>query len=312
MTDFPRAFSEAGYFDWTRSMVDTGTGQTVNNGYGGPKPIILDLTGAGIKITELSQSNKFVIGDDGKMHRTAWAAAGCAVLFIDADGSGGISEAKEYVFTEWDPTARGDLEAIRSVFDTNHDGKLTSADAAFSQFRLEVTNADGSTSVMTLAQAGITSINLTADATNIELPDGSVITGQTAFTTSSGSTGTVANTSLATSTQGYATSQTVSVDGSGNRTVVTKGYDSSGALAFVYASVTSATGNSVSASYDDNGDGVVDRYQTIAKSVANGVKTETVSNYDGSYIFENRTTTVTSADGRAANDNCGYSRRCAA
>ncbi len=246
------------------------------------------------------------------MHRTAWAAAGCAVLFIDADGSGGISEAKEYVFTKWDPTAGGDLEAIRSVFDSNGDGKLTAADAAFSQFKLEVTNADGSTSVMTLAQAGITSINLTADATSIELPDGSVITGQTTFTTASGSTGTVANTTLATATQGYATTQTVSVDGSGTRTVVTKGFDGSGALAFVYSSTSSANGYWVSNSYDDNGDGVIDRIQSISTSVTNGVKTETVSNYDGGYILENQTTTVTLADGNAANDNCRHSRRCVA
>lgn len=59
-----------------------------------------------------------------------------------------------------------------------------------------VTNADGSTSVKTLAQLGITEINLRADVTHITLPDGSVITGQTTFTKGDGTTGTVANTSL--------------------------------------------------------------------------------------------------------------------
>jgi hypothetical protein len=44
-------------------------------------------------------------------------------------------------------------------FDTNGDGKLTAADAAFAQFKVLVPNADGSTTVMTLAQLGITEIN---------------------------------------------------------------------------------------------------------------------------------------------------------
>jgi hypothetical protein len=74
---------------------------------------------------------------------------------------------------------------------------LTAADAEFAKFKVLVTNADGSTTVMTLAQLGITAINLTADATNIVLPDGSVNTGQTVFTRANGTTGTVANTGYA-------------------------------------------------------------------------------------------------------------------
>jgi Large polyvalent protein associated domain 39/Large polyvalent protein-associated domain 3 len=89
-----------------------------------------------------------------------------------------------------------DLAALRAVFDTNGDGKLTAADAAFGQFKVLVTNADGSTTAQTLAQLGITEINLTADATRIVLPDGSVITGQTTFTRANGTMGTVANTTL--------------------------------------------------------------------------------------------------------------------
>ena len=78
-------------------------------------------------------------------------------------------------------TANSDMEALRAYFDTNGDGKLTAADAAFAQFRVLVTNADGSKVVKTLAQLGITEINLTEDATRIVLPDGPVIEGQTTF-----------------------------------------------------------------------------------------------------------------------------------
>ena len=37
---------------------------------------------------------------------------------------------RQYVFTEWNPTAAGDLEALRSVWDS----KLTAADAEFAKF----------------------------------------------------------------------------------------------------------------------------------------------------------------------------------
>jgi trimeric autotransporter adhesin len=58
------------------------------------------------------------------------------------------------------------------VFDTNHDGKLDASDAEFAKFKVEVTNADGSTSVKTLTELGITSINLVGNATHVSYVDG--------------------------------------------------------------------------------------------------------------------------------------------
>jgi hypothetical protein len=96
----------------------------------GPQPILLDLDGTGVEITELSRSTRFMdAGGEGLLHRTAWAAAGNGVLFFDPDGRNAITEKRQYVFTEWDPTARGDKEALRSVFDQNGDGRLTAAHA---------------------------------------------------------------------------------------------------------------------------------------------------------------------------------------
>ncbi len=99
-------------------------------GCSGPQPILLDLDGNGVTINELSRSTVFKdAGGDGLMHRTAWAGAGDGVLFFDADADGTLSQKREYVFTEWDPTAATDMEALRAYFDTNGDGKLTAADA---------------------------------------------------------------------------------------------------------------------------------------------------------------------------------------
>ena len=39
--------------------------------------------------------------------------------------------------------AKCDCGALRSYFDTNGDGKLTSADANFAKFKVLVSNADG-------------------------------------------------------------------------------------------------------------------------------------------------------------------------
>ena len=85
--------------------------------------------------------------------------------------------------------ARSDLEALRSVWDSNGDGKLTAAYTEFAKFKVLVTNANGTTTVQTMTQLGITEINLTADNTLIPLPDGSQITGQTTFTRGNGLAG---------------------------------------------------------------------------------------------------------------------------
>lgn len=75
--------------------------------------------------------------------------------------------------------ALSEKEALRSAFDFSGDGKLTSADAVSAKFKVLVTKPDATTETKTLTELGITEIDLTGDATPIELPDGSLITGQT-------------------------------------------------------------------------------------------------------------------------------------
>jgi Ca2+-binding RTX toxin-like protein len=278
-------------------------------GFRGAQPILLDLDGDGIQITDASKSTQFVdAGGDGLLHRSAWAAAGNGVLFFDVGGDGQITEKREYVFTEWDPTAEDDLAALRAVFDSNGDGKLTAADAAFGQFKVLVTNADGSTTAQTLAQLGITEINLTADATRIVLPDGSVITGQTTFTRADGTTGTVANTTLIAEADGHRVVQVTSTDAGGNRVMVSTAYATDGSVAYAIRSVTSPTGASTTNTYDDNGDGVTDRVQTIVRVTnGDGSRTETVINKMGAdaatAVLDDRTVTVTSADNKVVTIN---------
>ncbi|WP_107496286.1 calcium-binding protein [Thalassobius sp. I31.1] len=267
------------------------------------KPIILDLDGNGVEITELSKSTMFVDATgDGLMNRTAWVGAGDGVLFYDPDGTGALTEKRQYVFTEWDPTATSDMEALASVFDENGDGVLDASDAAFANFKVLVTNADGSTTAKTLTQLGIVSIDLTADATNIELPDGSTITGKSTFTWADGTTGTVADTMLVADTSGHRVEKAVSTNAVGNRVETSTGYSADGSIAFILTAETSPDGLMITNSLDRNGDGVVDMIQTIVTVVnGDGSKAETVTNKSGANaataVLTSQTVTSTSADG---------------
>jgi hypothetical protein len=285
------------------SAPNSGSSGGYNNNeasYSAGYPILLDLSGQGFNITELSRSNTFLdTAGSGLSHRTAWAGVGTGVLFYDVNGTGSITQKNEYVFTEWDPTAKDDMQALRNVFDTNGDGKFDSSDAKWLQFKVMVTNADGTTSALTMAQAGITSINLKADTTNIRYSDGSAITGETTFTKSNGGTGTVATTTLATDVNGYAVATTSSTDGSGTVTLTHTGTSADGSVAFVETSVTTASGSSRILTYDDNGDGVIDRRQVITKTTdGSGNVTEVWTNFNGGGIKLSAVQTVTSADGK--------------
>lgn len=78
-----------------------GAGRTRGDpGYVGPQPILLDLDGDGVKITEYQNSTQFMTGKDGLQHRSSWTGAGDGVLFYDPDSRNAITEARQYVFTE--------------------------------------------------------------------------------------------------------------------------------------------------------------------------------------------------------------------
>jgi len=242
-------------------------------------PVILDLSGNGVKITQKDSSNVFFdMAGDGYQHLTAWAGAGNAVLAFDANNDGKIDQQNEIVFTQWDPTATSDLQALRDVFDTNHDGKLDASDAKFSQFKLIVTNADGTQTVETLAQAGVASINLIANQVTRGFADGSSIDGQTSFTRTNGTTGTAAAVTFAYDAAGHALQTTTTHNADGSTTIDNKALNPDGSLANERILTTSADGKTKTLSVDLNGDGVIDQIQTdVTVTNADGSTTQTVT-----------------------------------
>ena len=258
-------------------------------------PLILNLDGNGVKITPLSSSNMFLsVGGNAYSHQSAWAAAGNAVLFYDPTNSGKITNADQTNFTLWDPGATTDLQALAAVFDTNHTGTLDGSDANFANFKLMVTNADGTTSVETLAQAGITSINLTGNTTAVALPDGSSINAETTYTTSSGTTGQVAAATLAHDTRDYIMQQTITNTGS-STIIDNKELNPGGALAGEIVSTTTitATTHNVTTTYDTTGTGVISQTQTDNVTTTGGTSTEVLTDTNGAGIKLDQTTTTT-------------------
>ncbi|NTJ65083.1 DUF4214 domain-containing protein [Agrobacterium rhizogenes] len=253
---------------------------------------MLDLSGNGLSVNTLGNSSQFVnVNGDGYQHRMAWAGNGTGVLVFDADGDGKISNSKEFEFTQWDPTATGDLEALKDVFDTNGNGKLDAGDAQWSKFKVMV---DGQ--LVSLDSLGITSIDLTPKGSGQTFSDGSAITGTTTYTKSDGSTGAVGDAVLASDSNGYIVKSTVVTNADLSKTNTIQAYNADGSLAFQDLVTTSVDGNSVSTRFDDDGNGTYDRSQTDVTTVASGVRTRVVTNFNADGSVLNSTTTVTSAD----------------
>ncbi len=265
-------------------------------------PVVLDLNGDGVSIIQRTSSNTYMdVNGDGTEHRTAWAAAGDGVLVYDYTGTGDVDSPQAFQFTSWDPTATSDMQALADVFDTNHNGKLDSGDAQWSSFKVLVTNADGTTTLKTLAQLGITSINLKPDNTQAVLSDGSQILGSSTFTKSDGSTGTAADVVLTYDNAGYLTQSTTTVNGDGSTSIDVKAYAADGSLAKEAVSTTSSNGLTRTLKQDQNGDGIFETTQTQSVVTnGDGSKTTTVSDTNVVGALVDRTTTIRSADGKAS------------
>ncbi|MGO6719544.1 hypothetical protein ACC717_05875 [Rhizobium ruizarguesonis] len=285
--------STGGSYGPSPSTNNSDSKKSSSSGGSSGKPVLLDISGNGLNIDPLSSSSKFLdLEGDGYQSRTAWAAQGTGVLVLDADGDGKISRSNEFIFTEWDSSATGDLEALKHVFDTNANGKLDSGDTRWSAFKVELNGQ-----LASLESLGITSIDLTPKGSGQTFDDGSAITGTTTFTRADGTTGTVGDATLANDDNAYTlqTTSTTRTDGSVEKTILA--YNKDGSLAFRNVVTTSADGKSVQTQFDDDGNGTFDRSQTNVLTVdAAGVQTKTVSNLNADGSLTDRTMTVTSAD----------------
>ncbi|ESZ55612.1 calcium-binding protein [Mesorhizobium sp. L103C120A0] len=213
------------------------------------------------------------------------------MLVLDADGDGKVSRSSEFAFTEWDPTAASDLDALKSVFDTNHNGLLDAGDARWSDFKVVVNGQ-----LVSLASLGIASIGLTATGSGQNFADGSSITGTATYTKTDGSTGAVGNAILASDANGYILQSTTVTNGDGSKTTTLGGYDKDGTLAFRNRITVSADGLSKTTQFDNDGNGTYETSQTDVTTVTAGVRQRVVTDFNTDGSVAERTTTTTSAD----------------
>ena len=125
-------------YDYSYNDYDYDTGGDWGGGWDDFWPVALDLDNDGVELVSKADSRAhYDITGDGTRHQLGWVAPDDAFLAIDDNHDGKISQAKELSFAQWstDPNDT-DLEALGSVFDTNHDGRIDAADARFADLRV--------------------------------------------------------------------------------------------------------------------------------------------------------------------------------
>ena len=134
-------------------------------------PLILDLDVDGIELTSSSSSTLFDHNADGINTGTQWVKSDDGLLVRDLNGNGTIDSGRE-LFGDNTRLANGQLatngfQALADL-DSNLDAVFDANDAAYSELRVwRDLNQDGisqANELQTLADAGITSINLNANA----------------------------------------------------------------------------------------------------------------------------------------------------
>jgi hypothetical protein len=210
-TDNHTAVGIAG--DWTYTEADSTPEMLVLQ----VLPVVIDLNRDGI--LSYGQVTMDVNGD-GVLDVTKWAGAQDGVLVWDKFADGLVHDNSQYAFAQYATTyangldAQGkvptDLSGLAEAFDSNHDGMFDAQDAKFAEFKVwQDVNQNGVSDageVRSLADWGITSINLTSDGVVRTPVAGVTEAGQTTASSADGSSILVADAAFAYSSVAYSMS----------------------------------------------------------------------------------------------------------
>ncbi|PUE50443.1 hypothetical protein B9Z47_01375 [Limnohabitans sp. 2KL-1] len=141
-------------------------------------PIVLDVNGDGtLAYSQVAMD----VNGDGHLDNTAWAGAQDGVLVWDKNGDGVVRDASQYAFTQYG--GQTDLQGLAAGFDSNGDGVLDAADAKFAEFAVwQDANQNGVSDageVRSLADVGVTSIDLSSDGVTNSPAEGVTEAGRT-------------------------------------------------------------------------------------------------------------------------------------
>ena len=166
-------------------------------------PLALDLDGDGIETVAASAGVLFDHDGNGIKTASGWVKDDDGLLVLDRNGNGTVDNGGELFGVDTvlanGQKATDGFQAL-SELDSNGDGRIDAADAAFQNLKVwrdidqdGVTQAD---EMYSLANVGISSISLTRTTATQDLGNGNQSTASGSFTRSDGTTGAVANLSL--------------------------------------------------------------------------------------------------------------------
>ncbi len=178
------------FVNWNGSSFSAGESFVISVQFAssGNDPIVLDLDADGV---DLSASVAFDLNADGAAEQIGWAGADEGLLAVDFDGSGLIEDGTELFSENFNGETFADSLAALASFDDTGDGVIDANDARFGDILVwQDANSDGVSQpgeLTTLAERGITSIDLNAQAANSEI-DGQRVLAEGQFTLASGET----------------------------------------------------------------------------------------------------------------------------
>ncbi|WP_107667251.1 FG-GAP-like repeat-containing protein [Cyanothece sp. BG0011] len=187
-----------------------GSYQTNTNNIVPLDPIILDLDGNGLDLSELSTSTIFFdIDADGYAENTAWTTDGILTLDLNQDGTiNNITEVFSEYFNDGSPTSG--LDALATL-DSNQNGIISATDTQFNQILVwQDINQDGISQpdeLKTLTDHGITSINLNGITTET-IQDGNIIKKRSIFNRNDGTSGEISDIAFLVTQTGFKVNQT--------------------------------------------------------------------------------------------------------
>lgn len=169
---------------------DGGSSGGDGDGDGSTDPLILDLTGKGIRFLDKKDGVLFDMDEDGDQDLTAWVdGANAGFLVIDKNNDGTINDHSEMFGTE---TLRG-IEHL-GLYDSNDDGVIDENDDVWKDLKVWVdVNNDGITDageLKSLSDLGIESFSLDYKKMNQKVGDSTVIS-EGFFTWVGGAVGTM-------------------------------------------------------------------------------------------------------------------------
>ncbi len=165
--------------------VNVSASANAGNGSQRKDPLLLDLDGDGAETSGLGAGTVFDIDGDGQLEQVSFASGGDAFLALDRNGNGHIDDGRE-LFGDQHGATHGFAELAR--FDGNGDQRIDAGDAVYQQLRL-ISWQDGVLHSRSLADAGISAINLDWRDELQELANGDAIAQSGSYTRNDGSSG---------------------------------------------------------------------------------------------------------------------------